>query len=73
MEAKEVGGKKYVVDSYGPNKEIVSRKFTQLSEVQKTIAKSYLYEITKKYPSGSKISIGPFNPNALKEGDLKMN
>ncbi|MGE7767585.1 ribonuclease YeeF family protein [Peribacillus sp. NPDC096540] len=71
LEAKEVGGKKYVVDSYAPNKEIVSRKFTQLSEVQEKTAKSYLNEITKKYPSGSKISNGPFNPNALKGGRLK--
>ncbi|WP_240514791.1 hypothetical protein [Bacillus cereus] len=71
LEAKEVGGKKYVVDSYAHNKEIVSRKFTQLSEVQEKTAKSYLNEITKKYPSGSKISNGPFNPNALKGGRLK--
>ncbi|KUL09850.1 hypothetical protein P4T50_18825 [Bacillus paralicheniformis] len=71
LEAKEVGGKKYVVDSYAPNKEIVSRKFTQLSEVQEKTAKSYLNEITKKYSSGSKISNGIFNPNALKGGRLK--
>ena len=71
LEAKEVRGKKYVVDSYAPNKEIVSRKFTQLSEVQEKTAKSYLNEITKKYSSGSKISNGTFNPNALKGGRLK--
>lgn len=71
LEAKEVGGKKYVVDSYAPTKEIVSRKFTQLSEVQEKTAKSYLNEITKKYSSGSKISNGTFNPNALKGGRLK--
>jgi len=71
LEAKEVGGKKYVVDSYAPNKEIVSRKFTQLSEVQEKTAKSYLNEITKKYSSGSKISNSTFNPNALKGGRLK--
>lgn len=70
LEAKEVGGK-YVVDSYAHNKEIVSRKFTQLSEVQEKTAKSYLNEITQKYPSGSKISNGSFNPNALKGGQLK--
>ncbi len=71
LEAKEVGGKKYVVDSYAHNKEIVSRKFTQLSGVQEKTAKSYLNEITKKYPSGSKILNGPFNPNALKGEGLK--
>ncbi|MGR6008065.1 hypothetical protein ACT7CZ_02525 [Bacillus cereus] len=72
LETKEVGVKKYVVDSYAQNKGIVSRKFTQLSEVQEKTAKSYLNEITKKYPSVSKISNGPFNPNALKGGDLKV-
>ena len=71
LEAQEVGGKKYVVDSYAPNKEIVSRKFTQLSEVQEKTAKSYLNEFTKEYSSGSKISNGTFNPNALKGGRLK--
>ncbi|WMW51966.1 T7SS effector LXG polymorphic toxin [Bacillus subtilis] len=71
LEAKEAGGKKYVVDSYSPNKEIVSRKYTQLSDVQEKTALSYLNEITKKYSSGSKISNGPFNPKALKGGRLK--
>ncbi|WP_339232744.1 hypothetical protein NSQ16_18840 [Bacillus sp. PS108] len=72
LEAKEAGGKKYVVDSYSPNKEIViSRKYTQLSDVQEKTALSYLNEITKKYSSGSKISNDPFNPKALKGGRLK--
>ncbi|WCN36402.1 hypothetical protein [Aneurinibacillus uraniidurans] len=71
MKAQEFGGKKYVVDSYVPNKEIVSRKFTQLSEVKESTAIGYLRELTKKYSSGSKISNGPFNPNALKGSQLK--
>ncbi|HEY2495007.1 MAG TPA: hypothetical protein VGI33_19120 [Paenibacillus sp.] len=71
LEAKEVGGKKFVVDSYVSNKEIVSRKFTQLSEVKESTAIGYLRELTQKYSSGSKISGGPFNPNALKGGRLK--
>lgn len=71
LEAKEVGGKKYVVDSYVPKEEIVSRKFTQLSDVQENTAKRYLSEIIQKYPSGSKISNGPFNSNALKGSRLK--
>ncbi|WP_249260865.1 hypothetical protein [Virgibacillus pantothenticus] len=71
LEAKKTGGKKYVVDSYKPSREIVSRKYTQLSEVQEKTAKSYLNEIIKKYSSGSKISNGTFNPNALKGGRLK--
>lgn len=71
LEAKEVGGKKFVVDSYVPNKEIVSRKFTQLSEVKESTAISYVKELAQKYSSGSKISNSPFNPNALKGGRLK--
>ncbi|WP_238552961.1 hypothetical protein [Paenibacillus alvei] len=71
LEAKEAGGKKFVVDSYVPNKEIVSRKFTQLSEVKESTAISYVRELAQKYSSGSKISNGPFNPNALKGGRLK--
>uniref|UniRef100_UPI00035C90BF hypothetical protein n=1 Tax=Paenibacillus ginsengihumi TaxID=431596 RepID=UPI00035C90BF len=71
LEAKEANGKKYVVDSYVPGKEIVSRKYTQLAEVQEKTALSYLSEFTKKYSSGSEISSGKFNPNALKGGRLE--
>lgn len=39
--------------------------------MQEKTAKSYLNEITKNYPSGSKISNDTFNPNALKGGRLK--
>ncbi|MDZ4629444.1 T7SS effector LXG polymorphic toxin [Bacillus cereus] len=70
LEAKEINGKKYVVDSYIPAEEIVSRKFTQLAEVKEKTALSYLSEFTKKYSSGSEISSGKFNPNALKGGRL---
>lgn len=70
LEAKEINGKKYVVDSYIPGEEIVSRKFTQLAEVKEKTALSYLSEFTKKYSSGSEISSGKFNPNALKDGRL---
>ncbi|MEW4225848.1 LXG domain-containing protein [Rossellomorea marisflavi] len=71
LEAKGINGKKYVVDSYVPGEEIVSRKFTQLAEVKETTALSYLSEFTKKYSSGSEISSGKFNPNALKGGRLE--
>ena len=71
LEAIEGNGKKYVVDSYIPGKEIVSRKFTQLAEVQEKTALSYLSEFTKKYSAGSEISTGKFNPNALKGGRLE--
>ncbi|MCC2506895.1 hypothetical protein LKM17_22605 [Bacillus cereus] len=70
LEAKEINGKKYVVDSYIPGEEIVSRKFTQLAEVKEKTALSYLSEFTKKYSSGSEVSSGKFNPNALKGGRL---
>jgi hypothetical protein len=71
LESKVINGKKYVVDSYVPGKEIISRKFTQLAEVQEKTALSYLSEFTKKYSSGSEISAGRFNPNALKGGRLE--
>ncbi|MBL0385770.1 WXG100 family type VII secretion target [Tumebacillus sp. ITR2] len=66
-----VDGQKYVVDSYVPGKEIVSRKYTQLAEIQEKTAFSYLSEFTKKYSSGAKITDGRFNPNALKGGRLE--
>ena len=41
---------KYVrLDSYVPNKEIVSRKYTQLSEVSEETAIRYLKKLTDKY------------------------
>ncbi|WP_336047159.1 hypothetical protein [Solibacillus ferritrahens] len=71
LEAKEINGKKYVVDSYIPGEEIISRKYTQLAKVQNKTALGYLSEFTKKYSSGSEISAGKFNPNALKGGRLE--
>ncbi|WP_242212891.1 hypothetical protein [Bacillus cereus group sp. BfR-BA-01383] len=71
LEGKEINGKKYVVDSYIPSGKIVSRKFPQLAEVKEKTALSYLSEFTKKYSSGSEISSGEFNPNALKGGRLE--
>ncbi|WP_330208191.1 two-partner secretion domain-containing protein [Pseudomonas sp. Z13] len=50
----------YRVDSYNPIKgEIVSRKFTQLSEVSEATAKSYISEAITKYPSGATIAKVP--------------
>lgn len=50
----------YRVDSYNPIKgEIVSRKFTQLSEISETTAKSYISEAITKYPSGATIAKVP--------------
>jgi RHS repeat-associated protein len=57
------GGKGYYkLDSYNPNlNEIVSRKHTQLSEINTDTAKSYIKEIPKKYSNGSTISNVPSN------------
>ena len=58
--------KKYVVDSYIPNKEIVSRKFTQLADIKESTAKGYLNELNYKYPSESIITDSPFNSKVLR-------
>ena len=51
---------KYVrLDSYVPNKEIVSRKYTQLSEVSEETAIRYLKELKDKYSPGSIIADVP--------------
>ena len=59
-------GKNYVVDSYIPGSEIVSRKFTQLASVKESTGIGYLNELQKKYPSGAIITDSPFNPKVLK-------
>ena len=74
-EVEVKGSKKnYVVDSYLPNQEIVSRKNTQLSEVEEKTAIGYLNELKLKYAPGSTITDSPFNPNVLKgttlQGDM---
>lgn len=50
----------YRVDSYNPaTGEIVSRKFTQLSEVSEATAKSYIKEAATKYANGSTVANVP--------------
>ena len=49
------------LDSYVPNKEIVSRKYTQLSEVSEETAIRYLKELSDKYAPGSVIADVPSN------------
>ncbi|MFJ2982589.1 MULTISPECIES: DUF6861 domain-containing protein [unclassified Pseudomonas] len=50
----------YRVDSYSPaTGEIVSRKFTQLSEISEATAKSYIKEAATKYANGSTIASVP--------------
>jgi len=50
----------YRVDSYNPRTgEIVSRKYTQLSEVQEATGVEYINELAKKYPPGTAIADVP--------------
>ena len=58
--------KNYRVDSYNPNEAIVSRKYTQLSEVKEKTAIGYINELNYKYPSGAVITDSSFNPAAIR-------
>jgi hypothetical protein len=50
------------VDSYNPNtREIVSRKFTQFSEISEQTGIDYVNELGAKYPDGAKIANVPTN------------
>lgn len=54
------------IDSYNPLiGEIVSRKFTQLSEVQRSTAISYIREAATKYKAGTMIANVPSTPVLL--------
>jgi len=77
VEVVDAEGNKFRVDSYDPVKgEIVSRKFTQLSDVQENTVIKYLNEMGRKYPSGAEITDSPFNSEVLRggffEGDLVL-
>ena len=59
------------LDSYDPiNAEIISRKFTQLAEVNKSTALKYLDEINIKYPPNSKIAKVKSNLTGSNKGIL---
>ena len=60
-----------VVDSYIPGKEIISRKYTQFSEIQEHTAIGYINELDIKYPLGAKITDSPFNANVLRGKTLQ--
>ena len=65
---------KYVrLDSYVPNKEIVSRKYTQLSEVSEETAIRYLKELEEKYSPGSIIADVPSNNTGSNEKIFELN
>lgn len=48
-------------DSYKPGEEIVSRKYTQFSEIQIETGMSYIRELKDKYPQGAIIADVPSN------------
>lgn len=65
---------KYVrLDSYVPNKEIVSRKYTQLYEVSDETAIRYLKELEDKYSPGSIIADVSSNISKANAGIFKVN
>ena len=65
---------KYVrLDSYVPNKEIISRKYTQLSEVSEETAIRYLKELKDKYSPGSIIADVPSNNTGSNEKIFELN
>ena len=65
---------KYVrLDSYVPNKEIVSRKYTKFNEVSEETAIRYLKELEEKYSPGSIIADVPSNISKANDGIFKAN
>ena len=66
---------KYVrLDSYNPKtKEIVSRKYTQLSEISEKTAIGYLKELLEKYSPGSVIADVPSNRVGANAGIFEEN
>ena len=65
---------KYVrLDSYVPNKEIVSRKYTKFNEVSEETAIRYLKELKDKYSPGSIIADVPSNNTGANNGIFELN
>ncbi|HVK25188.1 MAG TPA: hypothetical protein VM677_27845 [Actinokineospora sp.] len=48
-----------VLDSYKPDQEIVSRKYTQISEIKPETFRGYLGELINKYAPGETIKNSP--------------
>jgi len=62
------------LDSYNPHTgEIVSRKYTQLSEVSQETAIRYLKELSDKYAPGSIIADVPSNRTGVNKGIFDVN
>ena len=65
---------KYVrLDSYVPNKEIVSRKYTKFNEVSEETAIRYPKELKDKYSPGSIIADVPSTISKTNVGIFKAN
>jgi RHS repeat-associated protein len=63
---KADGSGNYRLDSYNPRAgEIVSRKFTQLSDIQEKTARAYISELPRKYPRGATIANVPSNKDLV--------
>ena len=62
------------LDSYNPHTgDIVSRKYTQLSEVSEETAIRYLKELSDKYAPGSIIADVPSNRTGVNKGIFEVN
>ena len=62
------------LDSYNPHTgEIISRKYTQLSEVSEETAIRYLKELSDKYAPGSIIADVPSNRTGVNKGIFDVN
>ena len=62
------------LDSYNPHTgDIVSRKYTQLSEVSEETAIRYLKELLDKYAPGSIIADVPSNRTGVNKGIFEVN
>lgn len=68
---KPSGDGYFRVDSYNPNtREIVSRKFTQFSEITERTGIDYVSEMVAKYPSGATIANVPTNVRNGLSGEM---
>lgn len=54
-------GRYYRLDSWSPGEAIVSRKLTQLNDIQFETAKGYIDEFVTKYPRGATVADTPLN------------
>lgn len=60
------------LDSYVPRQEIISRKYTQLSEIKESTAKLYLNELVEKYAPETRIAEVTSNKTGNNAGILSF-